>query len=238
MKSNPSIKVVGNFLWEVDSRKLTRIAPEKTNDGVTEGGEQSSELLLTPKQYRLLKCLFDAHPQTLPNDNIVEYVWNGKPTSPESLPQLIKRTRLALEDTERTILVNEPGVGYRLAFTECAISQSAPRSTKLADQAMLRESWRNNVAVLWPAIALIAGMLTIYHLSTVADAWYFKPKFDHLQVAKPYPFISESEGKTELTIDGHQCIYIKERRLIRCTLPLPDVVEEANKATQCTNRTM
>ncbi|GAL02426.1 hypothetical protein JCM19237_5319 [Photobacterium aphoticum] len=112
MMNNPQLRL-GRFLWQTDSRSLS-----------TDVGSPSSEaLILTQKQFKLLRCLVDASPDVLSHEQIVEKVWQSRPISQESLAQLISRTRNTLCDRDKSILVNVLGEGYKLVFT---VVDSAP----------------------------------------------------------------------------------------------------------------
>ncbi len=108
MKNNNRI-VLGKFTWD---RTTHYLQPSPLN-GTT---EEQETVKLTNKQKALLNCLVDAYPNTISNKEIIQQVWGYEHISQESLPQLINRTRRTLEDYEKTILVNTPGVGYSLSF--------------------------------------------------------------------------------------------------------------------------
>ncbi|MCV3262814.1 winged helix-turn-helix domain-containing protein [Vibrio harveyi] len=112
MKNNNRI-VLGKFTWD----RTTHYLLPSLLSGKT---EELDALKLTNKQKALLNCLVDAYPNTISNKEIIQQVWGYEHISQESLPQLINRTRRTLEDNEKTILVNTPGVGYSLNFTFCS----------------------------------------------------------------------------------------------------------------------
>ncbi|WP_235860693.1 winged helix-turn-helix domain-containing protein [Vibrio jasicida] len=108
MKNNNRI-VLGKFTWYRTTHYL-QLSP------LNGTAEEQETVKLTNKQKALLNCLVDAYPNTISNKEIIQQVWGYEHISQESLPQLINRTRRTLEDYEKTILVNTPGVGYSLSF--------------------------------------------------------------------------------------------------------------------------
>ncbi len=204
--------VIGNFTWEVNSRQLTL----GKNDG---SNPESKSTVLTPKQYQLLKCLYDAYPETVQNDQIIESVWGSKHTSPESLPQLIIRTRQAIGDVDKTILVNEPGVGYSLVFKPKPVQETLVRdeleSCTEVEAKAEPEHQRSNIA--WLLVMVLLSCATIYNLWVAGESLYNRADFIELHHLQPYPDMEQSEnGDIKLKIDNHDCLYSKDQLLLQC----------------------
>lgn len=122
MKNNNRI-VLGKFTWD----RTTHYLLPSLLSGKT---EEQDTVKLTNKQKALLNCLVDANPNTISNKEIIQQVWGYEHISQESLPQLINRTRRTLEDNDKSILINVPGVGYSLNFT-------AAEQEKLVSEALI-----------------------------------------------------------------------------------------------------
>ncbi|WP_162062833.1 winged helix-turn-helix domain-containing protein [Vibrio taketomensis] len=164
---------------------------------------------LTPKQYQLLKCLYDAHPNVLQKEEIIARVWGTTHTSPESLPQLIIRTRQAIGDSNKKILVNELGVGYSLHFEviadEVIHDSICPEKHKSDGQIK-----RKPKATLWHLTVGLLLALTAYNTYEAVKAIYFATDFRAVHHATPYPHVKhDADGKTRLTIGKSECTYEK-----------------------------
>lgn len=196
MNNNNSL-VLGNYLWD---RTTHYLQPSPLNGKA----EEQEAVKLTNKQKALLNCLVDAYPNTISNKEIIQQVWGYEHISQESLPQLINRTRRTLEDNEKTILVNTPGVGYSLNFKfapeECALKSTSTQNAKL-----------------WNALFIVMLFVTLFNLYETTKALYFKHDFEQVLRAKVYPEIKRSDdGKTVVTINNHECIYHKDQLLLQC----------------------
>ncbi|MFM2594792.1 winged helix-turn-helix domain-containing protein [Vibrio harveyi] len=203
MKNNNRI-VLGKFTWD---RTTHNLQPSLLSGRTKEQGT----VKLTNKQKALLNCLVDAHPSTISNKEIIQQVWGYEHISQESLPQLINRTRRTLEDNEKTILVNTPGVGYSLNFT------FAPEEpiTKPEECALKSTSKQN--AKLWNALFIVMLLVTLFNLYETTKALYYKHDFEQVLRAKAYPEMNRSkDGTITLTIDNHECIYHKDELLLKC----------------------
>lgn len=202
--SNNSSLVLGNYLWD---RTTHYLQPSPLNGKA----EEQETVKLTNKQKALLNCLVDAYPNTISNKEIIQQVWGYEHISQESLPQLINRTRRTLEDNEKTILVNTPGVGYSLNFT------FAPEEpiTKPEECALKSTSKQN--AKLWNALFIVMLLVTLFNLYETTKALYYKHDFEQVLRAKAYPEMNRSkDGTITLTIDNHECIYHKDELLLKC----------------------
>ncbi|WP_199482307.1 winged helix-turn-helix domain-containing protein [Vibrio owensii] len=212
MKCNKHI-LVGEFRWDAKSRFLYRTNND-TND------LEQKPLTLTPKQHLLLLSLYNAHPKVLQRNEIINYVWESKPTSPESLPQLVNRTRIVLEDNDKDILVNEPGVGYSLNFT--LLDEQQEVEDKVAFENSVKPTGINCVETkpVDPKPKLIVPVLivlTMLNLSSAIEASYYSHQFMSAFFATPYPNIKQiDENNISLVIDNNECHYTKNTQLLRC----------------------
>ncbi|MHA2849557.1 winged helix-turn-helix domain-containing protein [Vibrio harveyi] len=203
MKNNNRI-VLGKFTWD----RTTHYLLPSLLSGKT---EELDALKLTNKQKALLNCLVDAYPNTISNKEIIQQVWGYEHISQESLPQLINRTRRTLEDNEKTILVNTPGVGYSLNF------KFAPEESITKPKECALKSTSKQNAKLWNALFIVMLLVTLFNLYETTKALYYKHDFEQVLKAKAYPEIKRSDdGKTIVTINNHECIYHKDQLLLQC----------------------
>ncbi|WP_199460236.1 winged helix-turn-helix domain-containing protein [Vibrio owensii] len=211
MKNNNRI-VLGKFTWD----RTTHYLLPSLLSGKT---EEQDTVKLTNKQKALLNCLVDAHPNTISNKEIIQQVWGYEHISQESLPQLINRTRRTLEDNDKSILINVPGVGYSLNF-------AAAEQEKLVSEALIepkQETLPMSVIEtgqsqgLWCLLLAALLVLTVFNFYETAKALYYKHDFEQVLRAKAYPEIKRSDdGKTIVTINNHECIYHKDQLLLQC----------------------
>ncbi|MGI9945966.1 winged helix-turn-helix domain-containing protein [Vibrio hyugaensis] len=212
MKCNKHI-LVGEFHWDAKSRFLYRTNND-TND------LEKTPLTLTPKQHLLLLSLYNAHPKVLRRHEIINYVWESKPTSPESLPQLVNRTRIVLEDNNKDILVNEPGVGYSLNFT--LLDEQREVEEKVAFENSAKPKTINYVEakpvdLKLKLIVPVLIVLTMFNLSSAIEASYYSHQFMSAFFATPYPNVKQiDENNISLVIDNNECHYTKNTQLLRC----------------------
>jgi DNA-binding winged helix-turn-helix (wHTH) protein len=207
MKNNNRI-VLGKFTWD---RTTHNLQPSLLSGRTKEQGT----VKLTNKQKALLNCLVDAHPSTISNKAIIQQVWGYEHISQESLPQLINRTRRTLEDNEKTILVNTPGVGYSLNFKFAPEEPILKPITKPEECALKSTSKQN--AKLWNALFIVMLLMTLFNLYETTKALYYKHDFEQVLKAKAYPEMNRSkDGTITLTIDNHECIYHKDQLLLKC----------------------
>ncbi|MCX2789278.1 winged helix-turn-helix domain-containing protein [Vibrio sp. Sgm 5] len=207
MKNNNRI-VLGKFTWDRTTHYL-QLSP------LNGTAEEQETVKLTNKQKALLNCLVDAYPNTISNKEIIQQVWGYEHISQESLPQLINRTRRTLEDNEKTILVNTPGVGYSLNF-KFAPEEPVLKPITKPEECALKSASKQN-AKLWHALFIVMLLVTLFNLYETTKALYYKHDFEQVLKAKAYPEIKRSDdGKTVVTINNHECIYHKDQLLLQC----------------------
>ncbi|OLQ91020.1 hypothetical protein BIY22_18875 [Vibrio panuliri] len=178
------------------------------------------DITITPKQLRLLQCLYKAHPEVLQRKDIVDFVWESKPTSPESLPQLINRTRIVLEDSNKDILVNEPGVGYSLNFKQ----SDNDNLTSINEQTIPNELFppsrekRKEHTLLSKLVIPVCLGVTFWNLWSTAEAVYYANQFKKVFQAVPYPHMKPlDDNRIFIVIDDNECIYNKSTQILKCS---------------------
>lgn len=210
MNKNRKRLILWNFSWDADTRHLQRITTDASQTA-------DSTVVLTPKQYQLLKCLYDAYPQTLNRISIIEHVWGTTHISAESLPQLINRTRQSIEDKDKTILVNTPGVGYSLSIEEIDIEEKCDDSPEIE----LSTQWFSLVNRPgergWFALITLLSVAMLYNSWQYMTALYYQHEMKSIQHAVPYPEVQPIDNDhLSVTVDIHECIYDKTQRLLKC----------------------
>ncbi|HAS6024891.1 TPA: helix-turn-helix domain-containing protein [Vibrio vulnificus] len=204
MNRDHNVLILGNFMWEIESRKLLRI-----DNGICKSSCES--ISLTHRQDQLLQCLLSAHPETLSRQQIIEKIWGSQHISQESLPQLINRTRQTLEDTSKRIIINKVGVGYKLKFNKIEGSNVTMDNK---DKLSLK---KRKLDRYWLIIVVGLGILTLLNIWHFAAAIGYKLEFEKVLQAKKYPYITPIDSeKSTVIIDNHECIYDRTQLLLTC----------------------
>lgn len=204
MNRDHNVLILGNFMWEIESRKLLRI-----DNGIFKSSCES--ISLTHRQDQLLQCLLSAHPETLSRQQIIEKIWGSQHISQESLPQLINRTRQTLEDTSKRIIINKVGVGYKLKFNTIEGSNVTMDNK---DKLSLK---KRKLDRYWLIIVVGLGILTLLNIWHFAAAIGYKLEFEKVLQAKKYPYITPIDSeKSTVIIDNHECIYDRTQLLLTC----------------------
>lgn len=203
---NDNINInVGDFIWQIESRELKKKSTAESAEEV---------VVLTPKQYQLLRCLYDAYPEIIDKEEIVEKVWGGRVTSPESLPQLIIRTRQTIRDEKKQILINEPGVGYSLKFSHLEANSLELDNSHLKP---IQPRGRRMSIDCWMVMKGAMLLLTAMNIFFVASAFYHKANFIAVHQANAYPNVSHQvDGTLSVVIGSSKCIYDKKKLSIQC----------------------
>ncbi|MGR5277466.1 winged helix-turn-helix domain-containing protein [Vibrio rotiferianus] len=214
MNDQEVVLVFGKYTWTVGTRVLRLAEQESEKFGLDEIG-------LTPKIFRLLMCLYEGRSGVVSKEQIIDFVWESKPISQESVSQLINRTRCLLEDKDKRILVNEPGIGYSLVYVE---------QDKNKTSALTSELSRNVVSPTIEAVSKVQPALNVRYLGlilltliTIVNLWlsgiavYYNMGFLRVLRANPYPnIVMKDDGKVLVKIDGSECIYDKTQFLLQC----------------------
>ncbi|ELI0634985.1 winged helix-turn-helix domain-containing protein [Vibrio harveyi] len=213
MKNNNRI-VLGKFTWD----RTTHYLLPSLLSGKT---EEQDTVKLTNKQKALLNCLVDAHPNTISNKEIIQQVWGYEHISQESLPQLINRTRRTLEDSDKSILINVPGVGYSLNFDVVEEEEFAsepqiePKQKTIVTSGIQTGYYQKQK--LWHLLFVALLGVTMFNLWNTANALYYEHDFKKVLRAEPYPETKHlDDGTITVTIDNHECTYHKDQLLLQC----------------------
>ncbi|KOR97960.1 hypothetical protein LO82_11090 [Vibrio vulnificus] len=204
MKRDNNVLILGNFMWEIKSRKLLRI-----DNGICKAN--CKPISLTHRQDQLLQCLLSAHPETLSRQQIIEKIWGSQHISQESLPQLINRTRQTLEDTSKRIIVNKVGVGYKLKFN------TIEDSNITIDNKDNHSLKKRKLDHYWLIMITGLGILTLLNIWHFTAAIGYKLEFEKVLQAKKYPYITPIDNKkSTVIINNHECIYDRTQLLLTC----------------------
>lgn len=98
---------LNEIYWNPKTKKLYNSLEDARND-VNEYGST------TPLVSGILNLLIKEYPLVCNNEHIKNILWGTQWISNESIPQLIKRTRVAIRDSEREVIENVKGTGYKI----------------------------------------------------------------------------------------------------------------------------
>jgi DNA-binding winged helix-turn-helix (wHTH) protein len=109
------------------------------------------EIELRPKSFDVLRYLVENAGRLVPKDEILEAVWPDVTVTDESLIRCVSNVRLALEDTDQSIIKTLPRRGYVFA-TPVALGREAQASDENASRRILLVARRPecSVAALFP----------------------------------------------------------------------------------------
>ncbi|CZF78589.1 invasion protein regulator [Grimontia celer] len=209
--------ILGRFRWDRKTQYLYS-QDQDGNDVIDEAKR------LTNKQQALIECLYNAAPKKVTRDDITRYVWGSEHISQESLPQLINRTRQVLEDSDKTLISNVPGMGYSLACETFAVQaeETHQQMRELAgvidETPAVEDQTTNNTAWVRLAIVAVLAVISAINIKHFVEAYQFKKGFIETRLAVPYPHIekTEDENKLIVTVEGKKCIYEKDVEIINC----------------------
>ena len=102
---------LNEIYWNPISKKLY----DSLDDAVSCKNEYGST---TPLVSSILNLLIQEYPLVCKNENIKNILWGTQWISNESIPQLIKRTRVAIKDIDRDVIENIKGNGYKINKVE------------------------------------------------------------------------------------------------------------------------
>ncbi|KII75647.1 winged helix-turn-helix domain-containing protein [Vibrio renipiscarius] len=221
----PEKIIIGQYRWD----KLSKYLYPNTDGGDDSANNGKS---LTNKQQALLQCLYDAAPNTLTREELTLSIWQSEHISQESLPQLINRTRRTLEDNDKSIIINTPGIGYSLNCitehpqadltqadsiqvienTDDAQPINVVRSTAQKPRLFLEKK-----KIRFAIVALIIG-LSVFNAWNLCSAYLDKQAFIKTRFATPCTNIEKTNdsNKLKVTIDNIECIYEKNNEIIYC----------------------
>ncbi|CZF78586.1 invasion protein regulator [Grimontia celer] len=217
IKSKNARFILGEFRWDV----ATQFLFPQSGDGedlIDEGKR------LTKKQQALLLCLLNEEAKPLSREKIISTVWGNQHISPESLPQLINRTRAILGDEEKRIIENHPGIGYSLNVVIQELSTDTEIEKKEKQHDIFESEFYNPTSEKsfeWSfvdvALSLLIAM-TFINLFTFYDSFSTRKEFDSMFNAERYSEVREGDFTNELivTIDGVECSYEKGTQTLYC----------------------
>ena len=215
MLSQTATLFIGNYRWDPATQSLY---PQSTASQDIHGEVKR----LTNKQQALILCLFEAYPSPLSKQDIILSVWGNEHLSAESLPQLISRTRQALEDTQKSLIVNHPGQGYSLnvQMKERASSHAEANNAESAPyHAPPRTSDKANASfTLGRVILTLLIAATAWNLWNLSEAYHYKTVYENILFHTPYPLLETTDNPDVLkvTIDNNACLYEKTTKTLDC----------------------
>ncbi|MFY8297471.1 winged helix-turn-helix domain-containing protein [Pseudoalteromonas sp. SS15] len=85
----------------------------------------STEVTLPELSYRLLVCLVERAPNVVSHDILLDFVWQGKVVSEDTIKKRVSRLREVLAvGKEQDLIIAERGLGYRLNLSVKTIEQT------------------------------------------------------------------------------------------------------------------
>ncbi|WP_404394914.1 tetratricopeptide repeat protein [Pseudoalteromonas phenolica] len=98
----------------------------------------STELILPELSYRLLVCLVEGAPNVVSHDILLDYVWQGKIVSEDTIKKRVSRLREVLANGEKLEpIIAERGLGYRLNLSVKLVEHTVGLNDEQLNQSKL-----------------------------------------------------------------------------------------------------
>ena len=201
------------------------------NTGLVSRDDQSVRKKLTDKQLSLIRLLYD----NCDNENdgfvsrahLISKLWIRGSISPESVSQIINRTRTALKDTDKALILNEVGMGYKLASFDVKkpfITTELPIDTVILDSHV--RGWRK-FAIVNHSMIFILLAFTIVQLFMLAFEYRSKTalvtkalgtiedKLSHAKYSVEYSALNNTV-LIRVGGDDYLCDIIKSKETVKC----------------------
>ncbi|MDD9178504.1 MULTISPECIES: winged helix-turn-helix domain-containing protein [Aliivibrio] len=135
---------LNEIYWNPKTKKLYNSLEDARND-LNEYGST------TPLVSDILNLLIKEYPLVCNNEYIKNELWGTQWISNESIPQLIKRTRVAIRDSEREVIENVKGTGYKInnlqvidykekvLYAECEVIKDNVEKVKLKSDGNIKQ---------------------------------------------------------------------------------------------------
>ncbi|WP_277986737.1 winged helix-turn-helix domain-containing protein [Aliivibrio finisterrensis] len=135
---------LNEIYWNPKTKKLYNSLEDARND-LNEYGST------TPLVSDILNLLIKEYPLVCNNEYIKNELWGTQWISNESIPQLIKRTRVAIQDSEREVIENVKGTGYKInnlqvidykekvLYAECEVIKDNVEKVKLKSDGNIKQ---------------------------------------------------------------------------------------------------
>lgn len=219
MENNDIVRL-GQTCWVLSENKIYPLERDGSINTLR-------EVKLTQKQWELLHCLYNPSKEPVSKEKIINTIWPSQAISPESLPQIINKTRKSIYDSEKNVIQHLRNVGYILNHSAYLNTNSIPVETELIDEKdKLEQNIKKSNSLLKEKTKLAIYYSLIFFLtisSILLSLGIYERKIKrqefldiHLNSDRYDQIISESDGEILFRVNGHICRFSKSSHEVNC----------------------
>ncbi|OCH39385.1 toxin-coregulated pilus transcriptional regulator TcpP [Aliivibrio fischeri] len=197
---------LNEIYWDPATKKLY----DTLEDAVNGNNEYGST---TPLVSAILTLLIKEHPSICKNEHIKDVLWGTQWISNESIPQLIKRTRVSIKDTNRHVIENVKGNGYKINnVEEIRISSNSIQCTeKKTSHSKLKET---SIFLFSIIIFILSSSALIFCIEK--HVFYDLIPLQEIKKIKDFDLIKISEDKFLIKTKDQECELNLKNKIARC----------------------
>ena len=209
---------LNEIYWNPKTKKLYNSLEDARND-VNEYGST------TPLVSGILNLLIKEYPLVCNNEHIKNILWGTQWISNESIPQLIKRTRVAIRDSEREVIENVKGTGYKINNLQSIDYKEIPVDidNELIEEALEQGKVESNRKIKQKKITILVLSIVTFILSTATliycvnkHVFYKLVPLNEIIKIKDFDFIRLSDDKYILKTKKQECEFNLINKIARC----------------------
>ncbi|MDD9175811.1 transcriptional regulator [Aliivibrio finisterrensis] len=209
---------LNEIYWNPKTKKLYNSLEDARND-LNEYGST------TPLVSDILNLLIKEYPLVCNNEYIKNELWGTQWISNESIPQLIKRTRVAIRDSEREVIENVKGTGYKInnlqvidykekvLDAECEVIKDNVEKVKLKSDGNIKQ--KQFSIFLFSIFAFVFSMSSLIYCIEKHVFYELVPLSEIVEV-KGFDFIKLSDNKYILKTKNQECEFNLTKKIARC----------------------
>lgn len=209
---------LNEIYWDPISKKLYSSLEDAKNNSNEYGST-------TPLVSGILDLLIKEYPLVCNNEHIKNILWGTQWISNESIPQLIKRTRVAIRDSERTVIENVKGTGYKinnLQLIDCK-EEVVIIENELTKGALEELNIGLSTKTKQKHLVVLVSSIFIFICSTVSliycvdkHVFYKLVPLDEITKVKYFDVIHLSDDKYILKTKKQECELNLTNKIARC----------------------
>ncbi|MUI54268.1 winged helix-turn-helix domain-containing protein [Aliivibrio fischeri] len=199
---------LNEIYWNPVTKKLY----DTLEDAVNDHNEYGST---TPLVSSILNLLIKEYPSICKNEHIRDVLWGTQWISNESIPQLIKRTRVSIKDTNRDVIENIKGSGYKINNVEKVRIKS--NTEKYIGKEMRYSKLREVLFFLFSILFFIISSSSLFFSFEKHIFKELVPLYE-INKIKGFNLVELSKGKFILKTKGQVCEFDLNNKIARCKI--------------------
>ncbi|MUJ39529.1 winged helix-turn-helix domain-containing protein [Aliivibrio fischeri] len=199
---------LNEIYWNPVTKKLY----DTLEDAVNDHNEYGST---TPLVSSILNLLIKEYPSICKNEHIRDVLWGTQWISNESIPQLIKRTRVSIKDTNRDIIENIKGSGYKINNVEKVRIKS--NTEKYIGKEMRYSKLREVLFFLFSILFFIISSSSLFFSFEKHIFKELVPLYE-INKIKGFNLVELSKENFILKTKGQVCEFDLNNKIARCKI--------------------